>query len=82
MNLTSKSTPKIEMVLHPRDVLTLNETNHRMAIECKEGLIWVTCTGDSRDHMLQAGRRYIPQTKGNVVIEAIDEACVDIEEPA
>lgn len=82
MNLTSRSTPKVEVLLHPRDVLTLNESHHGMAIECKDGLIWVTCTGDARDHMLPAGRRYIPQTKGTVVIEAIDEACVDIEEPA
>ena len=81
MNLVSR-TPKVEVLLHAHDVLTLNETQHRMAIECKEGLIWVTCTGDARDHMLQAGKRYVPQTKGSVVIQAIDEACVDIEEPA
>ena len=81
MNLVSR-TPRVEVVLQPRDVLTLNETQHGMAIECKEGLIWVTCTGDARDRVLQAGKRYVPQTKGSVVIEAIDKACVDIEEPA
>jgi len=79
MNLTSR-TPKVEVLLHPRDVLTLNESQHRMAIECKEGLIWVTCTGEHQDYMLRAGKRYVPRTKGNIVIEAIDDACVDIEE--
>jgi hypothetical protein len=29
---------------------------------------------------LHAGRSYIPQTKGSVVIEAIDDARVDIAE--
>ena len=79
MNLTSK-TPKIELLLHPRQVLNLDETQHRMAIECKSGVIWVTHSGESQDYMLRAGRRYISKTKGQIVIEAIDEACLDIEE--
>ena len=79
MNLTSK-TPRIELLLQPRQVLSLDNSQHRMAIECKNGVIWVTCAGEHRDHILHAGRSYIPQTKGSVVIEAIDEACVDIAE--
>ena len=79
MNLTSKN-PRIELLLHPRQVLSLDNRQHRMAIECKNGVIWVTCAGEAGDHILHAGRSYIPQTKGNVVIEAIDEACVDIAE--
>jgi Protein of unknown function (DUF2917). len=51
-----------------------------MAIECKNGVIWVTCAGEYQDHILGAGKRFVPTTKGSVVIEAIDEACVDIEE--
>jgi hypothetical protein len=51
-----------------------------MAIECKSGVIWVTHTGENQDYMLRAGRRYISNTKGKIIIEAIDEACLDIEE--
>ncbi len=80
MNLTSK-TPRIELLLHPHQVLNLNNTTqHHMAIECKDGVIWVTCAGEKQDYMLRAGKRYEPKTKGNVVIEAIDDACIDIEE--
>jgi hypothetical protein len=79
MNLTSR-TPKVEVVLHPHEVLTLNESHSGMAIECKEGIIWVTCTGEHQDYMLRAGKRYVPKSKGDVVIEAIADACVDIEE--
>ena len=79
MNLTSK-TPKIELILHPHETLSLNEDQHRMAIECKSGMLWVTCTGVYQDYMLSAGRRYMPEIKGNVVIEAMDDSCVDIEE--
>ena len=79
MNLTSK-TPRIEVILHPHQVLNLDNARHHMAIECKDGVIWVTCAGESQDYMLRAGKRYVPKSKGEVVIEAIDEACVDIEE--
>lgn len=79
MNLTSK-TPSLELLLRQREVLNLDNSQHRMAIECKNGVIWVTCPGDYQDHILQAGRRYVPRTKGPIVIEAIDEARIDIEE--
>lgn len=78
MNLMSR-TPRIELLLQPREVLNL-DNQQRMAIECKNGVIWVTCAGEPGDHILQAGRRYVPKTKGTIVIEAIDEARVDIEE--
>jgi hypothetical protein len=79
MNLTSKA-PKIELVLHPHQILDLDETQHRMAIECKSGVIWVTHSGENQDYMLKAGKRFTSRTKGKIVIEALDEACLDIEE--
>lgn len=79
MNLMSKA-PRIELLLHPREVLNLDNRRQQMAIECKNGVIWVTCAGELEDHVLDAGSRYVPTTKGMIVIEAIDEACVDIEE--
>ena len=79
MNLSSR-TSRIELLLHPRQVLNLDNKGHRMAIECKNGVIWVTSAGEHQDYILRAGRSYIPKTRGSVVIEAIDEACVDIAE--
>ncbi len=79
MNLMSQ-TPKIELLLQPREVLNLDNRQQQMAIECRNGVIWVTCAGEQQDYVLRAGRRYVPKTKGMVVIEAIDEARVDIEE--
>jgi hypothetical protein len=81
MNLSAR-TQKVELVLHSRDVLTLHNIRHGMAIECKNGLIWVTCSGVPQDYMLRPGHRFEPQGKGNVVIEAVDESCVDIEDPS
>ena len=53
---------------------------NRMAIQCKNGVVWVTCAGEQKDHILHAGKRYVPRTKGAIVIEAIGESRVDIEE--
>jgi hypothetical protein len=81
MNLSTK-TQKVELVLRPHEVLTLHNIHNGMAIECRNGLIWVTCSGQHQDYMLRPGHRYAPQGSGNVVIEAIDDACVDIEDPS
>jgi hypothetical protein len=51
-----------------------------MAIECKQGVIWVTSSGDYRDHMLSAGQCYEPVKKSQVVIEALHDARVDLAE--
>ena len=78
MNLTYKA-PKIELLLQPREILDLEETEHRMAIECKSGILWVTHSGETQDYMLQAGKRYISKTKGKIVIQALNEARLGIE---
>ncbi len=79
MNLMSK-TPKIELLLQPRELLSLDNRKQLLAVECKNGVVWITCEGEWRDQVLRAGRRYVPKTRGNIIIEAIGEACVDIEE--
>jgi hypothetical protein len=79
MNLTSPA-PRIELLLHSHELVNLDNNENRMAIECKNGVIWVTCAGERQDYILRAGRRYVPRTKGAIVIEAIDDARVDIEE--
>ncbi len=79
MTLTS-TTPKMEVLLRPREVLSVDNQQHRMAIECKNGVIWVTRAGGHKDHILNAGERYIPTAKGSIVIQSIGEARVNIVE--
>ena len=74
-------THKLQLLLKKHQLLTLNEVQPKMAIECKEGVIWVTHSGERQDYLLRAGRHYAPKGDGSLVIEAIDDACVDIEEP-
>ncbi len=79
MNLMSK-TPKVELLLQPRELLNLDNRRQSVAVSCKHGIVWITCEGEQNDHVLRAGKRYIPKNKGSILIEAIGEACVDIEE--
>ncbi len=79
MNINSQ-THKIELLLKKHQLLTLSEAQPKMAIECKDGIIWVTHSGEAQDYMLRPGRHYTPRTKGSLVIEAIADSCVDIEE--
>ncbi len=79
MNLTTR-TPKIELFLRPREVLSLENRQYPMAIECKNGVIWVTRAGGHKDHILNAGERYIPDAKGSIVIQALGESYVNIVE--
>ncbi len=71
-------THQIELLLKRKQLLTLQEAQPGMAIECRQGVVWVTATGDLNDHPLSPGERYQPRAKGRVVIEALDDACVDI----
>ena len=79
MNIISK-TSNIELLMKRRQLLKLEEAQPRMAIECKQGVIWVTSSGDYRDHMLAAGQCYTPVNNSQVVIEALHDARVDIAE--
>jgi hypothetical protein len=80
MNLETKLS-KIKLLLHPREILTVDDSHRGLAIECKEGVLWVTSSAESGDHILFSGKKYIAKNHGRVVIEAIDDACVDIEQP-
>ena len=79
MNIVTK-TSNIELLMKQRQLLKLDEAQPQMAIECKQGVIWVTSSGDYRDHMLLAGQYYMPVKNSQVVIEALNDARVDIAE--
>lgn len=79
MNIQSQG-QKVQLLLKKHQLLTLNEAQPKMAIECKSGVIWVTHTGDRKDYVLPAGRSCKTHGNGNLVIEAIADSRVDIEE--
>lgn len=70
----------IELVLHRDELLQLNDHGQGLAVECEQGVVWVTCTGDRNDYVLFANDRYVSDQSGKVVIEALREARVRLTE--
>lgn len=62
--------------LHNHQMLRLSDAQPGTAIECKEGVLWVTSAGDACDHVLFPGDRYQPAGK-KVIIEAMRESLVE-----
>jgi hypothetical protein len=79
MNFISQ-TNQIELMLKSKQMLSLKEAQPGMAIECKQGLIWITSHGDFTDYILNPGERFQPRFTGPVTIEAIDDALLNIAE--
>ncbi len=79
MNIVPQSN-KIQLVLKRHQLISLRGAQPRMAVNCNHGVLWITNSGDPYDHIIGAGRRFTPKRKGNVLIEAMRDATVDIEE--
>jgi hypothetical protein len=67
---------QIEMHLQPHETIQLRDARQGMAIECKQGIVWVTRTGDSHDTILTPGESYLPEKGGKIVIEAMRDALI------
>lgn len=68
--------PQIEMHLQRHETIHLSDAHPGVAIECKQGVVWVTRTGDGRDTILTAGESYLPGKGGKIVIEAMRDAMI------
>jgi hypothetical protein len=69
----------LELRLHPHELMHISHVQPKTSIQCREGVLWITCSGDrmrerSLDILLSAGEHYIPATNGHVVIEAMSDA--------
>ena len=79
MNIATSSN-KIQLVLKQHQLVTLRGAKPRVSVDCHHGVLWITNSNDPRDHILGARQHFRPQRKGNVLIEAMRDASVDIEE--
>ena len=79
MNIVSQSN-KVRLVLKRHQMLNLRGAKPRTTVNCRHGVLWITNSGDPYDHIIGSGRGFTPKRKGNVLIEAMRDAYVDIEE--
>jgi spermidine synthase len=71
---------KVRLVLKKHQLVALRGARSRVAINCEDGVLWVTNSNDNRDHILITSDKFSPRRKGNVLIEAMRDSYVDIEE--
>ncbi len=79
MNIVPQSN-KIQLVLKRHQLISLRGVKPQTAVNCNHGVLWITNSGDPRDHILGAGRGFSPKRRGHVLIEAMRDSTVDIEE--
>jgi hypothetical protein len=66
----------MDIFLAQNEVLRIEGDLLGISVQCRDGIIWLTQVGDSRDHFLQAGDRLVITCKGPVVLEAHSRAQV------
>ncbi|MBI3151848.1 MAG: DUF2917 domain-containing protein [Chloroflexi bacterium] len=71
---------QIDLNLHQHEVLNLSHPHPGVSIECEQGIIWITSAGDINDYTLMAGESYVAQDSGSLVIEAVQDAVVNLKD--
>jgi len=71
----------MEILLRRDESFTIAGSGNGVVVVCREGTLWITQAGDTRDHLLNAGERYTVRGSGVVVIEALRPADLRIERP-
>lgn len=77
---TRTRTNKVRMTLKRHQLLTLRGTKPEVAIKCRDGVLWITNSNDNRDHIIIASEKFSPRRKGIVLVQAMRDSRIDIEE--
>jgi quercetin dioxygenase-like cupin family protein len=67
------------VVLNTNKMLKTHGNHNKKTITCLQGKIWVTQEGDLQDHVLSAGDKMITSKNGVVLIQALDNASIQVE---
>jgi hypothetical protein len=52
-----------------------------LAIESREGILWVTQKDDPEDYILEPGQRFVVTRRGTLVVQAISDARLRVAPP-
>jgi hypothetical protein len=68
--------------LQDKDLYRIDEIEPLTTIVCKKGLVWLTQTGDNKDHVLTDCEKFTLNHRGVVLMEALPDAQVRIIPPS
>ncbi len=81
MNLTHKNLSNVKLQLHRKALEHIQDVVPGMSIEVEKGLVLLTEPNDLRDYALRPGHHVFIKKRGDVLIEAIDDAEISIIYP-
>ncbi len=81
MNTTSKHLSKTNLQLHRRALQHIRNVVPGMTVTCEKGLVFLTEPDDLRDYTLKPGHHIVIKKRGDILVEAIDEAEISISYP-
>ncbi|MBI3739066.1 MAG: DUF2917 domain-containing protein [Chloroflexi bacterium] len=81
MNLTRKHPTNLSIQLHRTALQHLSNVTPGMTVICEKGLVLLTEPNDLRDYTLRPGHNVVIRKRGDVLIEAMDDASVSIIYP-
>jgi hypothetical protein len=69
------------IALRKGEVWPITSSLRGLAIECRQGILWVTQEGDPKDYILEPGQRFVVARRGSVVVEACSDARLRVAPP-
>jgi hypothetical protein len=64
----------MKVLVHSGCPLVLTGDARGVSISCLEGDLWITQEGDSRDHMILPGQRFVVDRRGRILVSSLREA--------
>jgi len=52
-----------------------------LVVRVRDGSLWITQTGDSADHVVRAGERFVAERAGRLVVSAFGHSEVELQWP-
>ena len=75
LTLTSRQ-PQVGLNLDRNAVVDLRPAREGVTLGVREGLLWITQTGDPKDHLLGAGESFHTDARGLLVVQALEPSVV------
>jgi hypothetical protein len=68
-----------EFELHTGDLWKTRNNFRELRIQCLDGILWITQTGDPNDIVLTPGEEFVARRRALVIVQSLTEARVQIQ---
>jgi hypothetical protein len=69
------------VTLHQGELWPITSDLRGLAIESRQGTLWVTQEGDPKDYILEPGQRLVVTRRGTLVVQAFSDARLRVAPP-